>query len=108
MLKPKFDYSLINKNWICEVFSFKIQRDSENHYETSIELTLKENDGLTVLHFSNVSQIEFESRYSQHGGNLEITDVASNGMEYVNLMISGFIDGAGNFRFWANNIIEVK
>ena len=108
MLKPKFDYSLINKNWICEVYSFKIQRDFENNFEISIELTVKENDGMTVLRFLNVGQIEFESRFTQHGGNLEITNCANDGMEYVNLKISGSIEGAGNFSFWANDVIEIK
>ena len=105
-MKTKLDYELINKTWICEVLGFNVRRNFEN-LETNVELTVLENDNTRILRFLNSSLIEFENRYSQHGNNLEIVNCADDGMEYVNLRVSGYIDGSGNFSFFANNLIEV-
>jgi hypothetical protein len=69
---------------------------------------IDESGKIKSLKFLNSSSIEFESRFSHHGNNLEIVNCADDGMEYVNLKISGFIDGSGNFNFFANNIIEIE
>ncbi len=106
-MRTKLNYELINKTWICEVIGFSIWKNSEN-FESNIELTIDEKGEMKVLRFLNVSLIEFESRFSHHGTNLEIVNCADDGMEYVNLRVSGFIDGSGNFSFSANNIIQAE
>ncbi len=106
-MKAKLDYELINKTWICKVLGFCVWKNPEN-LETIIELKINESGKIRVLKFLNASLIEFENRYSNHGNSLEIVNCADDGMEYVNLRVSGFIDGSGNFSFFANNLIEVE
>ena len=105
-MKTKLDYSLVDKTWFCEVFGFNVQ-SSFDDLEVNVNLTLKENGEIKVLRFSKSSQIEYENRYSNHGNNLEITNCEDSGMEIVNLKVSGFINGSGNFSFWAENMMEV-
>ena len=86
---------------------FSVCKNSEN-LESNVELTIDESGNIKVLKFLNVSLIEFESRFSHHGNNLEIFNCADDGMEYVNLRVSGFIENSGNFSFFANNVSETE
>ena len=104
-MRTKLDYELINKTRICKVLGFNVLRNSEN-LEARVELTISENGEVKILRFLNVSSIEFESQYSHHGNNLDKVNCADGGMEYVNLKVSDFIDGTGNFNFFANNLVE--
>jgi hypothetical protein len=106
-VRTKINYDLINKFWFCEVLGFSVWKNPEN-FESNVELTINEKGEMKVLSFLNVSLIEFESRFSHHGNNLETVNCADDGMEYVNLRVSGFIDGSGNFSFFANNIIQAE
>lgn len=106
-MKTKLNYELINKKWICEVLGFCIWKNPETSL-SNIELTINESKKIKVLRFIDTSLIEFENRFSHHGNNLQVTNLADDGMESVNLKISGFIEGAGNFSFFANNLIEVE
>lgn len=106
-MRTKVNYELINKTWICEVLGFSIWKNPEN-LESSVELTLTESNEVKSLKFLNASLIEFENRYSHYGNNLQIVNCADDGMEYVNLRVSGFIDGSGNFSFFASELIEIK
>lgn len=106
-MRTKLNYDLINKTWVCEVLGFSVWKNPES-LESNVELTIDESGKVKVLKFVNASLIEFESRFSHHGNNIEIVNCADDGMEYVNLRVSGFIDGSGNFSFVANNIIEVE
>ena len=105
-MKTKLSYDLINKTWICEVLGFCVWKNPEN-LESNVELTITENGEIKVLKFLNAGLIEFENRFPHHGNNLEIVNCADDGMEFVNLRVSGLIDGSGNFSFFANNLIEV-
>ncbi|HEX8638927.1 MAG TPA: hypothetical protein VF692_12740 [Pyrinomonadaceae bacterium] len=106
-MRTKFDYELINKTWICKVLGFNVWRNSEN-LESNVELIIDENGEIKVLRFLNASLIEFESRFSHHGNDLQIVNLTDDGMEYVNLSVSGFIEASGNFSFFASNLIEVE
>jgi hypothetical protein len=103
----KVNYELINKTWICEVLGFSVWKNPEN-LESNVELKINEGSEIKTLRFLNSSLIEFENRYSHHGNNLEIVNCADDGMEYVNLKVSGFINGSGNFNFFASNLVEVE
>jgi hypothetical protein len=70
-------------------------------------LTIIEGGEIKILRFLNSTLIEFENRCSHYGNNLEIVNCADDEMKYVNLKVSGFIDGSGNFNFFANNLVEV-
>lgn len=106
-MKPKLDYSIINKDWICRIFGFNLQRIINSEFETYIDITLKENDEIKVLRFLNPSQIEFESRYSRDEHILGIYDLSDSGMEYVNLKVEGTVTALGNFSFWAEDVFEI-
>lgn len=104
-MKTKLDLTLINKAWVCEVLEFNVRRNTENS-ATNVELKILENGEIRILRFLNTDLIEFENRFSHYGNNLEIANLANDGMEYVNLSVRGFIEGSGNFRFFANNLVE--
>ena len=106
-MRTKLNYELINKMWICEVLRFSVLKNPEN-LESNVELKINESGEIKVLKFLNASLIEFENRFSHHGNNLEIANCADDGMEYVNLRVSGFIEGSGNFYFFANNLVEIE
>jgi hypothetical protein len=106
-MQQKLDYSMISKEWNCQIFGFNLQRNINDYSDTYIDLTLKENNEIKILRFLNISGIEYESRYSNYGKCLQITDCSGDQMEIVKLKISGYVLDLGNFSFWAENVFEI-
>lgn len=98
---------LIDQIFHGKVYSFNYYSSPEKDFEPSIDLTLIENDKIRMFRFLRPSQIEIDSRYSQHNFGLQIIDMSEGQMEYVNLLVNGNLENVGNFRFWAKDVVEV-
>ena len=98
---------LIDTIFQGKVYSFNYYLSPEKDFESSIDLTLIENEKVRIFRFLRPSQIEIDSRYSQHNFGLEIIDMSDGQMEYVNLLINGHLENVGDFRFWAKDIAEI-
>lgn len=90
-----------------KVYSFNYFSSPEKGFVPSIDLTLINGDEVKVFRFSEPSQIEIDSRYSQHNFGLQIVDMSEGQMEYVNLLVNGNLENVGDFRFWAKDVIAI-
>ena len=98
---------LIDNIFQGKVYSFSYYSSPEKDFEPSIGLTLIENEKVRIFRFLRPSQIEIDSRYSQHNFGLEIIDMSDGQMEYINLLINGHLENVGDFRFWVEDITEI-
>ncbi len=98
---------LIDQIFQGKVYSFNYYSSPEKDFEPSIDLTLINNEEIRVFRFLRPSQIEIDSRYSQHNFGLQIIDMSEGQMEYVNLLINGNLENVGDFRFWARCVTEI-
>lgn len=91
-----------------KVFSFSYYSSPEKDFEPSIDLTLIDGEEIRVFRFLRPSQIEIDSRYSQHSFGLKIMDMYEGQLEYVNLFVNGHLENVGDFSFWARDIIDIS
>src|SRR5215204_7773193 len=98
---------LIDQIFQGKVYLFSYYSTSEKDFEPSIDLTLVEGEKVRTFRFLRPSQIEIDSRYSQHNFGLQVIDMSEGQMEYVNLLVNGHLENVGDFRFWARNVIEI-
>ncbi len=98
---------LADKIFQGRVYSFSYYSSPEKDFEPSIDLTLIENEKVIIFRFLRPSQIEIDSRHSQHNFGLQVIDISDGQMEHVNLLINGHLENVGDFRFWAKNVTEI-
>jgi hypothetical protein len=91
-----------------KVYSFSYFSSHERDFETSIDLTLINDEVVRTFRFLQPSQIEIDSRYSTHNDfGLEIIDMSDGQMENANLLVRGILENVGDFKFWAKDVIEI-
>lgn len=103
----KSQNSLTDQIFQGKIFGFSYYSSPERSFEPSIDLTLIESEITKIFRFSSPSQVEIDSRYSQHNFGLQIIDMSEGQMEYVNLLVNGHLENVGDFRFWARGVTEV-
>jgi hypothetical protein len=91
-----------------QIYSFNYFSSPEKDFETSIDLTLINDEVVRTFRFLHPSQIEVDGRHSTHNDlALEILDMSDGQMEYVNLLVRGVLENVGDFTFWAKDVIEI-
>lgn len=100
--------SLIDQIIEGKVFAFSYYSTPDKNFEPSIDLTLFENERVRIFRFLRPSQVEIDSRYSQHNFGLQVIDMSDGQLEYVNLLVNGHLENVGDFRFWTQGIKEIS